>query len=626
MKPVIFCLVTSLIISQSLYSQELTSGLLERRQIPEKYKWNTNDIYPDKDAWEADYRNIDYQLPTYESYCGRLDESPQVLLEYLQFDEKIRIKLGYLRLYVKLNRDVEMQNDLAQELWSRYNALQSRVEAASAFLIPELINLPEGTLDRYLVKEDGLKTYAYFIKGLEEKRHHTLPKTREEFLAKLSPVLENPYYVFGALVYDELPFPTIVNDQGEEMILTRTSSWRARSSQDRNTRKNGYLGYYNSLGDYQATMTRNLGGFIEGKVLIAETRNYSSALEASLDRNGIPTEVYHTLINSVEKNLEPCHRWMRLKKELLGLDSLYLYDTRVSIFPASEIKIGWEEAETLVYESLQPLGEDYLACIRNLYENRWIDAYPSLGKETGGYSTGAGGPHPYVKMNWGGELFDFFTLVHELGHYVHAVKTMDSQPYIYWEYPSFLGEVSSTTAENISQLYLIERAETSQEKLYYIEKYLDNVVLNIYNCSMMAEFELGLYQAVEAGKPLNPQFLNETYGKLLSKYYGPVVVIKESDTYAWMEYPHYYLDFYLYSYATSFSASVQIASDIINGGSDATGSFINFLKAGNSAYPVELLKKSGVDLTSPAPYEVVAALLHDLMDEMENILNSHTDE
>lgn len=620
MKTILISLLAFFILLHSLFSQELTSGLLERSQIPDKYKWNTSDVYPDKDAWEVDYYQIDSQISSYENFAGRLGESPGILLECLQFDELIRIKLGYVRLYAKLKRDVEMQNDLVQEMWSRYYALQSRVDAASAFIIPELINLPEGTLDMYLATEEVLKEYKYFFQSLEEKRPHTLPQEREEFLAKLSPVLENPYYVFGALVYDELPFPIIKGDEGEEMKLTRTNSWRARSSQDRTVRKSGYQGYYNSLGAYQATMTRNLSGFIEGKVLLAEAREYSSALEASLDRHRIPTKVYHTLINSVEKNLEPCHRWMRMKKELLGLDSLYLYDTRVSVFPASEMKISWEEAETLTYASLKVLGENYLASIMSLYDKRWIDAYPSLGKETGGYSSGAGGPHPYVKMNWGGELFDFYTLVHELGHYVHAVKIMDSQPYIYWEYPSFLGEVSSTTAENISQLYLIENAKSSEEKLYHIEKYLDNVILNIYNCSMMAEFELGLYQAAEAGEPLSPQLLNDTYGMLLSKYYGPELIIEESDTYAWMEYPHYYLDFYLYSYATSFSASIQIASEIRNGEAGAGKRFMDFLEAGNSDYPVEILKKAGVDMTTPAPYKAVSTLLDELMDEMERIL------
>ncbi|MCK4748067.1 MAG: oligoendopeptidase F, partial [Bacteroidales bacterium] len=238
----------------------------------------------------------------------------------------------------------------------------------------------------------------------------------------------------------------------------------------------------------------------------------------------------------------------------------------------------------------------------------------------GGYSSGPAGPHPYVKMNWGGELFDFYTLVHELGHFMHAIKNMESQPYIYWDYPSFLSEVASTTAENISQSYLIHHSSTNEEKLYHIEQYLDNVILNIYISCMMAEFELRLYGKVENGEPLSAYKLNELYGQLLARYYGQGVSVEDADTYAWMEYPHYYLDYYLYSYATSFTAAIQIATNIRSEGDRATEKFLKFLEAGNSDYPVEMLKKAGVDMTSSQPYEAVARMMNELMDEMELLL------
>lgn len=609
----------SLLASISLLAlpQELTSGLLERAQIPEKYTWNTSDVYPDVESWNKDYTWIESRIPEYQSFAGRLGESPEVLLECLLFDEGIRVKLDYIWLYAKLHRDVEMQNEQAQDLWSRYNLLHSGVETARSFILPELITLPQNTLAEFHTELDGLKPYAYYFKTLEKKKAHTLSAQQEALLAKFSPILENPYHVFGSLVYSELPFPVIQDEHGEEILLTRTNSWRARSSQNKEFRKAGYQGYYNSLGRYQATLTNNLSGFVAGKVLLANTRDYPTALEASLDRYGLPVEIYHNLLQSVGSNLEACHRWMKIKKELLQLDTLHLYDTRVSAFQASERKISWEEAEALTMESLGVLGEDYLGSIRELYEKRWIDAFPNVGKETGGYSSGPAGPHPYVKMNWGDGLFDFYTLVHELGHYVHATKTMESQPYIYREYPSFLSEVASTTAENISQFYLIQTAENPEEKLYQIEQYLDNVVMNIYNACMMAEFELMLYETIESGATLSPRLLNEHYALLLSRYYGPDVYIDETDAYAWMEYPHYYLDYYLYSYATSFSAGVQIASDIREQGSPAVLGFMQFLEAGASDNPVAIVQVAGVDLTSPQPYEAVIKMMNELMDEIE---------
>jgi oligoendopeptidase F len=311
---------------------------------------------------------------------------------------------------------------------------------------------------------------------------------------------------------------------------------------------------------------------------------------------------------------------MKMKKKILGLDTLHIYDTRVSVSLEVEKDYTWEEGRELTLESLKALGEDYLVAIKNAYSNRWIDVFPNLGKETGGYSSGTLGPHPYVKMNWGGKLFDFYTLVHELGHYVHATKTIEVQPFIYQDYPPFLAEVASTTAENLSQFYLIQKSKSKEEKLYHIEKYLDNVVMYLYNSTMMAEFELHIYQKVENGEPLSAEDLSQFYSKLSARYYGKDVVIDEVDRLSWLEWPHYYLDYYLYSYATSFAASIQIASNILTEGGPAIERFMNFLEAGISDYPVEVLKKAGVDMTTPQPYDAVANKMNALMDEMESML------
>ncbi len=453
-----------------------------------------------------------------------------------------------------------------QLMWSRYSMLDTKVEVSRSFIKPEIISIPEAKIQSFMDENNELKIYAHYFKSLSHKKKHTLSKEKEEEMSKISAIVENPYGVFGSLVYAELPFPIILNDKGEDIQLNRSTSWRARSSQDRLYRKRGYEGYYNSLSIYKGTLTKNLNGLVDGKVFLAETRNYNSTLEASLDKYNIPVEVYHNLIKSVKSNLQPYHRWMKIKKDFLKLDSTYIYDTRVSMFPGIQKEYSWEEARDLTLESLAPLGEDYLKDIEDAYSNRWIDAYPNVGKETGGYSSGPAGPHPYVKMNWGGQLLDFYTLVHELGHYVHASKSMETQAFIYEDYPSFLAEVASTTAENISQFYLIENSESKDEKLYHIEQYLDNVSMMIYNSAMMAEFELKMYQKVENGEPLSAFGLCEMYGDLLVQYYGEDISITDIDKYAWLEYPHYYLDYYLYSYATSFSVAIQIASNIDNRG------------------------------------------------------------
>ena len=613
-------LAIAFFVCEFSFAQDLTSGLLERSQIPEKYKWDTRDLYENEQAWQKDYTWIEYNISQYDAYRGRLGDSGKILLECLQFDEKVKRKLDNVWLYAKLHRDVDMQNEKVQEMWSKYHMLNTKVEIARSFIRQEIISLPEASINIFIKETSELHVYAYYFVILKMGEKHTLSQEKEDILAGVSPIIGNPYAVFGSLVYAELPFPVIKNDEGEDIQLNRSTSWRARSSNDELYRKTGYQEYYYSLSKYQGTLTKNLSGFIEGKVFMARTRNYSNSLEASLARYNIPEEVYHNLIESVGRNLQPCHRWMQMKKDLLGLDTLHIYDTRASVFSGIKRTYTWEEAEELTMESLAVLGDDYLGDIQQAYTNRWIDAFPNVGKETGGYSSGPAGPHPYVKMNWGGELFDFYTLVHELGHFMHAIKNMESQPYIYWDYPSFLSEVASTTAENISQSYLIHHSSTNEEKLYHIEQYLDNVILNIYISCMMAEFELRLYGKVENGEPLSAYKLNELYGQLLARYYGQGVSVEDADTYAWMEYPHYYLDYYLYSYATSFTAAIQIATNIRSEGDRATEKFLKFLEAGNSDYPVEMLKKAGVDMTSSQPYEAVARMMNELMDEMELLL------
>lgn len=603
------------------YAQKETSGLLERSQIEEKYKWDTKDIYESEQAWDKDFIWIEQMLTQYDKYKGKLNDSAQVLVDCLNFDEQIMKRLGYLRLYAKLNRDVEMHSEHYQKMWSRYSVLKTRVEVASSFIQPEILIIPEETIQEFMDEKNELKIYAYYFETLARKKEHTLSKEEEEEMAKISQLIDNPYAVFGALVYAELPFPVIQNDKGEEIKLNRTLSWRARSSNDRDYRKRGYQGYYQSLGKYKITLTKNLNSFIDGKVFMANLRNYNNTLEASLDRYNIPVNVYENLIEAVKSNLQPFHRWMKMKKKLLGLDTLHVYDTRASMFPETQKVFTWEEARDFELESLNLLGEDYLVYIKNAYTNRWIDAYPNIGKETGGYSSGCGGPHPYVKMNWGGEILDFYTLVHELGHYVHASKTMVTQPFIYQDYPSFLSEVAATTPENLSQFYMIQHAESKEEKLYYIEQYLDYLIMMVYTSAMMGEFELLMYQKVENGESLTAYELSELYGQLLNQYYGEDVTIDETDKLSWLEWPHYYLDYYLYSYATSFASSIQIATNIINEGKPAIQRFNRFLEAGNSDYPVEILKKAGVDITTPQPYNAVANKMNDLMDEMEKLVD-----
>lgn len=622
MRPKYLLIVALFLSTLTLFGQELTSGLLERAEVPEKYKWNTSDIYKNSKEWNADFNWIEQNLNQYDKYRGKLNQSSQNLLECLQLDEMIGRKLDFLHLYAKLHHDVDMNNEEYQQMWAKCSNLETQVSIASSFIKTEIIYLPALRIEEYIAEKPDLIVYKHFFDVLNKRSNHTLSVEDEENLFRISQVVDNHYNVYSSLVYSELDFPIIKDNEGNEIQLNRSSSWRARSSENRNYRKTGYQEYYKSLFDYKTTLTNNLNGFIAGKVYLAEARNYENSLDASLDRYNIPVEVYHNLIRSINANLQPIHRWMKIKKEVLDLDTLFLYDTRVTMFQGIQKEYSWEEAYDLTLKSLNVLGEEYLVDIKNAYAKRWIDVYPNVGKETGGYSSGPSGPHPYVKMNWGGQLLDFYTLVHELGHYVHASKTMKEQAYIYEDYPPMLAEVASTTAENISQNYLISNSGSKDEKLYHIEQYIDNVMMMIYTSTLMAEFELEMYQKLEHGESISATIYNELYKTLLIKYYGESVTVNDIDSYAWMEYPHFYLDYYLYSYATSFAASIQISSDILTKGEAGFLRFEHFLKAGISDYPVEIIKKAGVDLLSAEPYNAVAEKLNELMDEMEKLISN----
>jgi len=401
MRVKLFVIVILVLYCTSGLAQKKTSGLLERSQIEEKYKWDLSDIYQTEEEWEEDFNWIKQNLSQYKKYAGKLSSSSAVLLKCLKFDDALDNKLNWIRMYSDMHKDVDMKSEKYQKMYSRYVCLAEEVNIERSFIHPEIISIPEKTIRNFLLDNEGLQIYEHFLNKLLLKQKHTLSVDKEEILAKVSKLIDNPYSVFGKLVYAELPFPTIKDDKGEDVFLNRSISWRARSSSDRAYRKRGYEEYYGVLNRYKGTLAQNLSNSIDGNIFNAQVRGYNSVLDASFDRYLLPVKVYNNLIETVRNNLQPLHRWMNLKKKILGYDSLYIYDTMVSLFSETEIEYGWEEARDMMFESLKPLGDDYVNDIREAYDKRWVDAFPNVGKETGGYSSGPAGPHPYVKMNWG---------------------------------------------------------------------------------------------------------------------------------------------------------------------------------------------------------------------------------
>ncbi len=622
MNKIILLLICLFLSHSQILAQKLTSGLLERSEIDEKYKWDFSDIYENEKDWEKDINWLKQNYPQYKKYEGTLSGSSKTLLECLKFNDQIDKKLNWARLFVKMHKDVDMNSEIHQNMWSRYTALESEINLARSFIQPEIISIPQESIQTFLVDNGNLKVYEHYLEKLLLKQKHTLAPKQEKILAKYSKLIDNPYSVFGKFVYAELPFPTIKNDKDEDVFLNRSISWRARSSPDREYRKRGYEEYYGALNKYKGTLAQNLLNQINAKIIDADVRGYNSVLAASFADFNLPTKVYDNLIETVRNNLQPFHRWMEIKKKILGYDSLYIYDTKVSMFSKTEKEYSWEEARDLMFNSLQPLGDNYVNDLKEAYEKRWVDAFPNVGKETGGYSSGPHGPHPYVKMNWGGKVMDYTTLVHEFGHYVHAYKTMRKQPYVYHNYPSFLSEIASTAAENVSWIYLIENAKTPAEKLYQIEQFIEIICMYFYTSALNAEFERELYKVLENGGSLSAESMSELYRDITKTYYGEVITLTDYDSYVWAEWPHFYFGYYIYSYATSFAASIQLSENIRKEGQPAVDRFSQFLEAGSSDYPINILKKAGVDLTSSAPILALVNRLNELIDEVEKMIKN----
>jgi len=614
-------LLSSILVIFYIYgnAQDLTSGLLERTQIDDKYKWDLSDLYSSTGLWKKDLEWVEQNIETYKQYQHKLGNSSTILLQCLRFDNKLDSILNCLRLYADMNRDVDMRSEDNQKMWSAYSSLEAEVNAARSYIQSEIISIPEKTMGQFLAENKDLRVYEHFLTKLLLKKRYILTSEKEELIAQYSKLGDNPYAVFGKFVYAELPFPRIHDDKGTEVLLNRSMSWRARSSPDRSFRKKGYEEYYGTLKQFKGTLAQNLGNLIENRIINANVRGYNSALEAAFDEYHLPVSVYDNLIKTVRENLQPLHHWMNMKKTILGYDTLFIYDTMVSLFSETEKEYSWEEARDLMYESLKPLGSGYVDDIREAYDNRWVDAFPNIGKETGGYSTGPKGPHPYVKMNWGGKGLDFTILVHEFGHYVHGYKLIKKQPYIYRSYPSFLGEIASTTAENVAWAYMIENTKSKDEKRYLTGQFIDLIVLYFYTSAMNAEFERSLYQIVNDKGSLSAESITQVYKELTELYYGKAVTVTDFDAHAWTEWPHFYFGYYIYSYATSFAAAIQISENIRQNGETAARQFIQFLEAGNSDFPVNVINKAGVDLTSPEAIRVVGKKMNELMDVLEEI-------
>lgn len=588
-----------------------------RAEIDAKDKWDLSKIYNSEDLWEKDFENLKLEAPKLNDFAGKLGEAA-MLLDYLTLSEKVNRTAEKLFIYAHLKYDEDTTNTKYQGLKDRIDTYLSELRGYQAFFVPEILALPDGTIEKAIAENDKLKLYDFMLKDILKAKPHTLSKAEEELLAKVSDCLDAPDNIYGMLTNADMTFPVIKDEEGNDVELTEVNYAGFIRSKDRKVREAAFKALFNTYEKYKNTLSVSLTSSLKNFIFNSKVRKYNSALESSLKPNDIPVEVYHNAIDTINKNISVLHRYVDIKKKLLGLDEIHMYDLYVPLIEIEKEHIDFDEAVKIVKEGLKPLGEEYLSIFDEGVNNRWIDKYENKGKRGGAYSWGCYDTMPYVLLNYNYELNDVSTLAHEMGHSIHSYYSRKKQPFIYADYTLFCAEVASTTNEALLIHHLIDKETDEKKKLYLINQELEQIRTTVFRQLMFAEFELIAHETIEAGKPLTAEELCNIWHELNVKYFGPNMVVDKEIDMEWSRIPHFYSDFYVYQYATGYAAASSFARAILEEGEVAVEKYKGFLKSGGSDYPINILKKAGVDMTTPKPLEDTIKRFSELLDMLEN--------
>lgn len=596
------------------------STVLARSEVDPALTWDVEAIFTNDEAWEEAFKAIDTQIPELSTYAGRLGESADVFLEAMKRIETVSIEFGKLYVYAHLKHDEDTSNPNYLGLQSRAMVLGAKFSAAVSWMEPEMAALPDERLDEYLNSREELAVYAHSIDDLRRSKKHILSDKEEKILAELSPVTGAASDTFGILNNADLKFPEITGEDGEPIEITHSRYGKMMESQNRQVRRDAFTQLYSVYDQFKNTLATTLSANTKGHNISANIRNYASAREQALFGNNIPESVHQNLITTVNNNLELLHRYVALRKKVLGYEDLHSYDLYVSLLPDVDMGVTIEEARDITMKALAPLGEEYLSIVDKAFTDRWIDFAENRGKRSGAYSSGTFGTNPYILMNWQGTLDNLFTLVHELGHSVHSYYTRSEQPYHYADYSIFLAEIASTTNENLLTEYLLKTETDPKVRAYVINHYLDGFKGTVFRQTQFAEFEHQIHVDDQNGVALTAEHMTQFYAELNQRYYGPALDADPQIALEWSRIPHFYYNYYVYQYSTGFSAATAFSKAILEEGVPARDRYINFLKSGSSAYPLDVLTKAGLDMSSPEPIEAAMKVFLRYLDELEGIL------
>lgn len=591
--------------------------LPKRSEVQPENSWQLEDLFPSQKDWDAAFEELKQLKNKAAEFEGKLS-TPDNVKAVFALEDDLSLRIERLYVYAHLSHDQDTTNPTYQALVQKAKKLSVEVSEALSFITPEILALPEEQLDSY-ISDPQLADYKFTLQEIKREKAHILSKTEEALLAQVGNLSQAPQQIFGMINNADMKFPKIKDEHGKEVELTHGSYIQFLENPNREVRERAFKAVYETYGKQKNTIAATLSANINKNMFYSRVRKYPSVLEMSLYGDNIPKEVYTNLIDTIHESLPLLHRYLQLRKKLLGVDELHMYDLFAPLVEEYKWDISYEEAKDMLLEGLKPLGENYLNVLREGLDNRWIDVYENEGKRTGAYSWGAYGTHPYVLLNHKNNLNSMFTLAHEMGHALHSYFSDENLKYRDAQYTIFLAEVASTTNEALLMDYLLKKSTDPKQKLYLLTYYADQFRTTVFRQTMFAEFEKLIHERAESGESLTPQELSKIYYDLNVKYHGKEMAVDQDIEMEWARIPHFYTSFYVYKYATGFSAATSFSKQILEEGQPAVDRYLGFLKSGGSDYSINILKKAGVDMSSPEPIREAMSVFGELVEQMENL-------
>ena len=594
--------------------------LPKRSEVKEEYTWDVSAMYASKAAWEADLKEVVTIVSDLAKLEGSVMASAEKLLTALELGARAEQKIDLAFNYAERLFDQDQKNTEHQAMSQKMYGVVTDYQSRTAFVVPEILAADKATLAQYFSEKKELELYRGLVDEILRTKEHVLSAEMEKLVAMTGEMAQTPEQVYSIINNADLIYPEIEDENGEKVRLSHGNFVPFEESGDRRVRKDAFEAFYSIYKQFAGTIAGLYNGQVKQQIFYAKARNYASTLEAAVDANNVPSKVYRNLVETVNANMDKMHRYVKLRKKCLGVDELHMYDVYTPMIADAAKKVSYDEAKETVLKALAPLGEDYVATVKEGFENRWIDVYENEGKRSGAYSAGAFGTHPYVLLNYNDTLDNMFTLAHEMGHAMHSWYSNANQPYIYSQYKIFVAEVASTCNEILLMEYLLANTTDKKERAYLLNHYLDSFKGTVYRQTMFAEFEMKSNQMAEAGESLNAENLCKLYYGLNQKYFGEDMVSDPQIAYEWARIPHFYYNFYVYQYATSFSAAVAIAHGILEEGAPAVERYKKFLSFGCSMSPVDLLKQVGINMEEPKPIQDALDVFGKVLDEIETLI------